>query len=155
MPLSSYDILNQATREIPRIRRFFAAKALGAEDVEDLTQEVLLAVVEGASRFRGEASVSTWIYAICRNVYRTHIHRIARSARSVMHVGERPNDRSEEATAVRSIVQGMPAALQSVYILYYEKGLTVRETSRALCRPEGTVKYLLSIFRRKFTEQWQ
>lgn len=38
-----------------------------AGDVEDLTQEVFLAALEGADRYRGDARPTTWLLGIARN----------------------------------------------------------------------------------------
>lgn len=48
---------------------------------QEVAQEIFLAAFEGMPRFRGEASVKTWLYGIaskkCREVGRTHARRAA------------------------------------------------------------------------------
>ena len=48
---------------------------------EDATQEVFLKIWKALAEFRGESSVSTWIYAIARNTCLTR-RRIAASRRT-------------------------------------------------------------------------
>lgn len=50
----------------PRIQRYLA-RLVGEFEAEDLTQEVFLRVSQKLDTFRGEASLSTWIYRIATN----------------------------------------------------------------------------------------
>lgn len=50
-----------------RVLRYLA-RLVGEAEAEDLTQSVMLKVNEGLSGFRGDSSVSTWIYRIATNV---------------------------------------------------------------------------------------
>lgn len=51
----------------PRVLRYLT-RLVGEADAEDQTQSVMLKVSEGLAGFRGESSVSTWIYRIATNV---------------------------------------------------------------------------------------
>lgn len=73
----------------PRILRFLA-RLVGEEDAEDVAQEVFLRVGQGLTDFRGESSLTTWIYRIARNAALDRLRR--RSARR-----EEARDRREEA----------------------------------------------------------
>ena len=57
------------TKEIARYRPALYRLALLHDKAaaEDATQETLLAALEGIDRFRGEASVKTWLFAILRH----------------------------------------------------------------------------------------
>jgi RNA polymerase sigma-70 factor (ECF subfamily) len=50
----------------PRILRYLI-RLVGEGDAEDLTQIVLLKVNQGLATFRGDSSLSTWIYRIATN----------------------------------------------------------------------------------------
>jgi RNA polymerase sigma-70 factor, ECF subfamily len=50
----------------PRIRRYLA-RIVGEHDAEDLTQTVFLKVSQALKDFRGESTLSTWIYRIATN----------------------------------------------------------------------------------------
>jgi RNA polymerase sigma-70 factor (ECF subfamily) len=58
-------------RHYDAIYRFFARK-LALEDVEELVQRTFLPLVEGRERYRGDASVRTFVFAIARNLLLTH-----------------------------------------------------------------------------------
>ncbi len=51
----------------PRVLRYLT-RLVGGADAEDLAQSVMLKVSEGFAGFRGDSSVSTWIYRIATNV---------------------------------------------------------------------------------------
>ena len=58
-------------RNFDRIYRFVVSMVGRRQAVDDLVQDVLLNVVRGIDRFRGESAFSTWVYRIAANrVYR-------------------------------------------------------------------------------------
>ena len=50
----------------PKILRYMA-RMVGENEAEDLTQEVFIKISHAIKTFRGEASLSTWIYRIATN----------------------------------------------------------------------------------------
>src|SRR5437868_11094385 len=67
-------------------RRVFAliARIVGAQDAEELTQDVFLRAFRGLEKFRGEAQLSTWMYRLAVNAALSHATRSqARSKRNV------------------------------------------------------------------------
>lgn len=44
----------------------YVSRRVRSEDVEDVLQEVMKAVVERFSSFLGQSTVRTWVYSICR-----------------------------------------------------------------------------------------
>jgi len=50
----------------PRVLRYLT-RLVGEAEAEDLTQSVMLKVSEGLRDFRGDSSLSTWIYRIATN----------------------------------------------------------------------------------------
>ncbi len=66
MPESENDFGRLYTEYQPRIRRYLA-RIVGEHDAEDLTQTVFLKVSQALKDFRGESTLSTWIYRIATN----------------------------------------------------------------------------------------
>jgi RNA polymerase sigma-70 factor (ECF subfamily) len=66
----------------PKLYRYFVRVA-GEGDAEDLTQETMVKVSRGLDHFRGESSLSTWIYSIATNVARDRFRSAAHRADSV------------------------------------------------------------------------
>ncbi len=63
MPECEHDFGRLYTEYQPRIRRYLARR-VGEHDAEDLTQTVFLKVSQALKGFRGESTLSTWIYRI-------------------------------------------------------------------------------------------
>ena len=51
----------------PRLYRFGVKMCRDPEDASDVAQDTLLAMARSVRDFRGEASISTWLYTIARN----------------------------------------------------------------------------------------
>ncbi len=50
----------------PKIQRYLT-RLIGAQEAEDLTQEVFVKISQALHTFRGESQLSTWIYRIATN----------------------------------------------------------------------------------------
>ena len=132
-----------------RIRRFFSSKVISRDDVDDLYQEAVLAIIEGYPRFRGDCPISAWVCGVCRNVYRSYVSRRERYRKISRRLEREPRVLREDPLWLRLIVDDLPEVYRDVYLYYYARGLTVRETAALMGRPEGTVKYLLYDLRRR------
>src|SRR5436305_12165731 len=67
-------------------RRVFAliARIVGAQDAEELTQDVFVRAFRGLAKFRGDAQLSTWMYRLAVNAALSHATRSpARAPRNV------------------------------------------------------------------------
>lgn len=60
-------------RHFDALYRFFANKVGNAAEVEDLVQLTMMACVDARSRFRGDASFRTFLFAIARNTLLKHL----------------------------------------------------------------------------------
>jgi RNA polymerase sigma-70 factor (ECF subfamily) len=56
----------------PYVLRVLPRLGVAPSDVEDVSQEVLLAVYRGLPRFEGRSSPRTWVYGICLRIVRNH-----------------------------------------------------------------------------------
>jgi RNA polymerase sigma-70 factor (ECF subfamily) len=70
----------------PRILRYLTRLA-GAADAEDLTQQVLLKISQSLGQFRGDASLSTWIYRIATNAALDQLRRVREQLRQDLASG--------------------------------------------------------------------
>src|SRR5579863_2375324 len=103
-----------------RIYRFCYSMLRNREDAEDASQEVLKRVVNGLGAFRGDASVSTWVHQIARNVCLNHIDSAKRSGKRVdppedLEADEIPPDRSAASHQQRVAIARAMAALDPVF----------------------------------------
>jgi len=138
----------------PRIRRYLD-RLLGASEAEEATQEVFVKVSQALARFRGESSVSTWIYRVATNVAYDRLR-----SSSLRRTGEVPIDsethakdpspgierqlvRREMNDCVDRFIDRLPANYRSVVILSEQEGLTNHEIAKALRLTVDTVKIRL------------
>ena len=126
---------------------------LGNEaSAEDMAQEVFIRVWKALPGFRGESSVSTWIYAITRNVCLTALKSGgARKEVSMEEPGiardaeERgvPAERPAGGIDVLRFLGCLPEKHQQVLRLYYMEDKSYDEVAQLLDWPMGTVKTYL------------
>jgi len=118
---------------------------------EDLAQEVFVRAWKALPGFRGQSSVSTWIYAITRNACLTALKAAAgkkeRSlddrgiARAAEQAGRVP---SVHATIdIARLLEQLPEKHRQALRLYYLEEKSYAEVSRLLGWPMGTVKTCL------------
>jgi len=125
-------------------------------DAEDATQEVFLIVFKGLAGFRGESSLSTWIYRIAiRTAFRTR----ARRPRTEPLVVDPPGDATdpalerEKGSRLRTALTRLSAEHRTVLALFALDGLSHREIASTLGIPEGTVWSRLHLARKKLTAE--
>lgn len=138
-------------------------------EAEDLTQETFVRAHRSLPTFRGEASLSTWLYRIATNVSLDHFRRpITRQARTALSLekieldGDRGSDApsspeqlaacSEMSACVQAFVQRLPPDHRAVLVLKDLQGLKNREIAEVLDCSLGTVKIRLHRARTKLRE---
>ena len=132
------------------IHRFFA-RMLGAgnPDIDELVNETFLNVHRAAPRFRGLASVKTWITAIAANVARHHIRSESRR-RAFMRLlqgghseaSEDANRTAEHRDLVRhlgKLLTALPYNLRVAFVICDLEEIPGADAARALGVPEGTL----------------
>ncbi len=90
------------------------------EDAEDVLQEVFIRVYRGWEQFRGESSLSTWIYRIATN-------------ESLRLLNARKN---EEAIAAEEVQEELMNKLKASDYIDYENELAVKFQEAILSLPE-------------------
>jgi RNA polymerase sigma-70 factor (ECF subfamily) len=121
---------------------------------EDLTQEVFASAWEALDRFRGRASMKTWLHRIAYNAFVDAQRRRTRDVALVQGLSDsRPDpagDPVDELVAAEQVSQ-MVLALsrlesddRAVLALRYVEALSYREMAQVLGRPNGTLRWLTS-----------
>ncbi len=130
-----------------------ACSMLGNEAAaEETAQEVFLRVWKALPGFRGQSSVSTWIYAITRNLCLTVLR--SRASKPVLSLDEPGVMAAAEAQQVshqpRSrepdldfLLAQLPEKHRQVVTLFYMEERSYDEVARLLDMPMGTVKTYL------------
>lgn len=111
---------------------------------EDAAQESFLRIWKAMDRFRGESSMSTWIFSITRNVCltasRNRAKRRFEPVERADNAGAPSPDR--ELDIVRFVKQ-LPENYRHVVMLFYMEERSYDEVARLLDLPVGTVKTYL------------
>ena len=145
------------------VRRIIFRLAGPQRELEDLIQQVYLALFGAIRRFRGESAFNTFLYAVCLRVTRRQARssfrwwRLKRRAADAAPVAETPADKPAEerrARAVRRTLDRLAAKHREILVLYEMEELSGREISAALGIPEGTVWTRLHHARRAFRKIW-
>ena len=116
-------------------------------DAEDLAQEVFLRAYRGLSGFRGEASLSTWVYRIavnvCLNWVSSRKRRVEELPADLVDPGPSPMERlgrKEASAAVLTAVARLPERQRMTLVLRVYQELTHKEIGDIMDCPVGTAK---------------
>jgi RNA polymerase sigma-70 factor (ECF subfamily) len=149
----------------PYVLRVLPRMGVRPADVDDVAQEVFLAVHQGLPRFEHRSQLRTWIYGICIRTcsnYRRRAHRRHEEATAepvqVTHESETPERRIGAQRALAAL-DGVLAKLswpqREAFVLFEIEGLDMREVARALDCPKFTAYARLYAARRKVNEAMQ
>jgi RNA polymerase sigma-70 factor (ECF subfamily) len=131
-------------------------------DAQDVTQDVFLAAWRHAGRFRGDASLSTWLLRITVNVCRSRRRRAVLGLRWLRLQKVQPQETSAAADApaidddtaalVRRAVDRLRAGEREVVVMYYLEQLPSRQIAEALSISPAAVDVRLHRARTKLRE---
>lgn len=118
---------------------------------EDVVQESLVAVWQGAGRYRQQSRVLTWLLGIVHHKALNAMR--GRLSIPVDEIAEMPDDRpspdeqaaqNEQHHLLRGGLQQLPLEQRSVLELVFYQGLSLEETAQVCGCPLGTVKSRLN-----------
>lgn len=119
------------------------------DDAAELSQEVFLRAYRGLSRFRGEASVATWLHRIAVNA---SLNRVTTRRGVQVALEDAPElaaphadpveaiAAGQQADRVRAAVARLPGRQRATVILRVYQGLSHREIARVMKTTEGAAK---------------
>lgn len=123
----------------------FCARRVGVERAADVAQETFLTAQKALKNYRGESSLSTWLFGIAHNECR-RIYRQARATPVTVELDPARCgvDRTEgdvlNREALRSALAGLSAEHREVVMMHEIEGLTYDEIATIVGVPAGTVK---------------
>jgi RNA polymerase sigma-70 factor (ECF subfamily) len=140
--------LNRALRrELPAVRHAVRRVLGNDSELDDITQQALVEARRALRGFRGESALRTWLTRIAIRVAWTHVRlrskvsplTVAHHQRAApQHEPIGPESYCELARLERRLI-ALPAAQRRVFVMHEIQGHTVREISRVLQIPPGTV----------------
>jgi len=116
--------------------------------VDDVAQDVFLAIHAQLARFEGRSSLKTWVCGICRNKAGDYRRRNERR-RGLLHAsprepdppGENPHDellRKEGARRLQQALARLPGEQLEAFVLYELEELPMRDVAAAMGCPLDT-----------------
>ncbi|WP_353892677.1 RNA polymerase sigma factor [Proteinivorax hydrogeniformans] len=134
-------------------------------DAKDLTQEILIKVLQKIHKFKGESKLGTWIYRLaynhCLDFLKTnqkHSEALKNSSTSTEEVPRKANDphgimeNKEKYLNLFKALEKLEDKYRNIIILKEFRGLTYEQIGKHLDIPEGSVKSSLYRARRKLAK---
>ena len=143
-------IANGESKAFQELYEIFSARVFNTalsytqneQEAEEITQDVFTNIYRNASKFKGEASVSTWIYRITVN---TSLNQLKKKKRfSFLKFGEpelnKPDfdhpgvllEKKENARLLFKVIDTLPDSQKSAFILSYIEDLPRQEVANIL-----------------------
>lgn len=128
-------------------------RMVGAEDADDLTQQVFVRVLQTIGQFRGQSALSTWLYRLATNEALQFHRRNARRVTQVLSVepaDDGPSDhrRLEDREMLEHALANLDPNLRAIFLLREVEQLSYYELAMVLDIAEGTVASRLNRARR-------
>ena len=132
-----------------------AIKYAGADEAEDLTQEIWTQVFKALPSFKSRSPVEPWLLAVSFNVARkwsrsrSRWRRFRESAlrhfkvEAEMGPGDPVFEEHRVTKRIWNAVESLPQLQRAVVLLRFGEGFSTSETAIAVSRTEGTVKQSL------------
>ena len=149
---AGFDLL--VGRHQKQVYRFCFGMLGNAEDASDAAQESFIKAYHALGDFRKDASFVSWMLRIannaCVDLWRRRTRRQAASVDDEESgLADIPSSDPDPETAllggesrrlVRDAIGRLPEKHRGALVMFYVNGMSIKDMSRALGRPEGTVK---------------
>lgn len=160
-------LFRRHAQDVCRIVSRLLGPAASEADVDDLAQQVFIAIHKALPKFRGDSEVTTWIYGISTRVVLQHLRGRRRyramidrfEAASSFGSAATPTS-PEETAAQRQALRRVWGALlrikperRVVFVLYEIEGLSAPEIAQALQISEDAVRSRLKRARRELADR--
>lgn len=143
----------------PRLGRLAWRLTAEREAAHDIVQDTWLAIVRGINKLDDPARFRTWAYRIVSNKCADWTRRrvVQRKAtRDLQNTAKteyiQDNDTENETDRMKNALAKLPDEQRAILSLHYLDGMNVREISRVLGVPTGTVKSRLYHARKQLKE---
>lgn len=142
-------------------RRVFgmAHRIVGANDAEEVAQEVFVRVFRGLAAFRGDSALSTWIYRLTVNAALSYLARRGRRHEvsgddALVDVPAPPVAERDPGLAARieAALGNLPPGYRAILVLHDVEGLSHEECAAILECRVGTCKSQLHKARARMRE---
>ena len=135
----------------PRVYRWALAFAHDADEADDITQDVFIALYRSLRKYRGDAPLHAWLYRITRRAAESRRRTAARRERLRMTYSERGNpvyhtdpggrvDRANVAALVREFFATLPPRQREIFDLVDLQGYDPSDVATMIEMNPSTVR---------------
>ena len=134
-----------------QLRRFLTSLCSDAALADDIAQEALVRAYVTSDRFIG--NFKAWLFRIAYNCFIDYLRRnpdgaVGIDSREATHLaGGSASDASFEHEELQRALALIPEKERTAIVLFYFEDLPIKEISKIMDVPAGTVKYYLSVGR--------
>ena len=137
---------------LPRVRNLVRYLVRGDDMVDDISQQVLIAILKGLPTYRGEGAFDAWCDRItARETFRylkrsraewARRREAATELRETARAGAGPGDaaRYESRRAALSLLESLPPEQREVLVLHHVVGMSMKEVAEAVGIPVETAR---------------
>jgi len=149
----------------PYVLRVLPRMGVRGADLDDVAQEVFLAVHRGLPTFEGRSHLRTWVYGICirtcsnhrRRAHRKHVQ-LGDAPLQTARAAEGPERRAQARQALSALdraLDALPLAQRTVFVLHAIEGLEMTEVARAMSSSKFTAYARLYAARKRVSSDLQ
>gem|GEM_PF-424685 len=153
-----------ARQLVPRVRNLVRYLVRDDRDVDDMSQEALIAVLRGLSSYRGDGRFLSWAdRVVARSTFHSLKRRRVREHRFVELDELSPNPSGEQRTArsedflqrrqLATALDGLPDEQRHTLVLHHVLSMTVPEIAAEMQIPGETVRSRLRLGRQRLRAQ--
>ena len=122
------------------------------EVANNLTEQTFVKAFRNIGGFRREASFTTWLYRIARNVTIDWIREHRRTRTDALNEQATQMSETETRQPMTEALQRLPEEQRAIVNLRDTEGLSYREIAEIMCLPEGIVMSRLFYARKKLNK---
>lgn len=153
MSIKEQDILDI----YPRIMAFAFSKTRDKQKAEDLVQTTILKALENKDQWSNVKNLSAWLITICRNKFLDNVKKSTEQQFSDENnetniVSNNLSDDSEINKIFNDCSQKLEENKQEVFFMSYIKGITTKEISDIIQKPQNTILTWLANSKRQMIE---
>jgi len=150
----AYELAVASTQD--SLYRFLVSLLRNEDEAREVFQDTYVRVYQGLDGFRGEASITTWVLRIGRNLAWNR-HRRAKTRQTFeMSLEDSNADAATPEAAyhgdLHDALTRLPESQREAVLLFYMEGFSVDEVARITGRPSNTIKSDLLRARTKLRE---
>lgn len=144
----------------PQVRQLVASKVSIKADIDEMVQDTFKSCLKHLPLFRGDSSISTWMYRIARHEIADYYRRkYAKKAIRALPLAdflmvEKPHNAHETSERVKQVLRQLPAQYQELLLLKYVDKKRVKDISKQLGRSVKAIESDLFRARKAFKEEY-